>query len=69
MSVYIITEAGVNHNGSFDAACRLIDAAKKVGSDCIKFQIFIFKKLVSCNAQKADYQKASTGESERIKFI
>lgn len=64
MSVYIIAEAGVNHNGSFDLACRLVDAVKRAGADCIKFQTFISKNLVSHNAQKADYQKASTGKTD-----
>ena len=50
MSVYIIAEAGVNHNGSFDLACKLADAAKEAGADCIKFQTFKSEKLVSHNA-------------------
>lgn len=62
MGVYIIAEAGVNHNGSLDLACRLVDAAKKAGVDCIKFQTFRSENLVSHNAQKADYQKDVTGE-------
>lgn len=65
MSVYIIAEAGVNHNGSFALACKLVDAAKAAGVDCIKFQTFRSDKLVSHNAQKAEYQKSTTGDSSQ----
>ena len=50
MSVYIIAEAGVNHNGSFELACKLVDAAKDAGVDCIKFQTFKSNNLVSHTA-------------------
>ncbi len=63
MSVYIIAEAGVNHNGSFALACKLVDAAKEVGADCIKFQTFKSENLVSRSAKKAEYQKMTTGDS------
>lgn len=69
MSVYIIAEAGVNHNGSFELACKLVDEAKKAGVDCIKFQTFKSENLVSGNAQKAEYQKNTTGEGSQIDML
>lgn len=65
MAVYIIAEAGVNHNGSFKLACKMIDAAKKAGADCIKFQTFKAQNLVSHKAQKAEYQKSVTGNGSQ----
>ncbi len=64
MSVFIIAEAGVNHNGSLDLAKQLIDAAVDAGADAVKFQTFKAENLVSKNAQKADYQKETTDASE-----
>lgn len=65
MGIYIIAEAGVNHNGSFELACKLVDAAKEAGVDCIKFQTFKSANLVSHTAPKADYQKKTTGDSSQ----
>lgn len=56
MSVFIIAEAGVNHNGSIDIAKNMIDSAKEAGVDCIKFQTYIATNIVSKNAPKAAYQ-------------
>ena len=64
MSVFIIAEAGVNHNGSAQLAKQLIDIAVDSGADAVKFQTFKTENLVSKDAQKADYQKHTTDESE-----
>ena len=55
-STIIIAEAGVNHNGNISQAKNLINKAVEAGADYIKFQSFKADKLVSPNAQKADYQ-------------
>ncbi len=64
MSVFIIAEAGVNHNGSVELACELIDVASESGADAVKFQTFKAENLVSKNAEKAEYQKQTTDASE-----
>lgn len=64
MSIYIIAEAGVNHNGSFELAKKMVDEAKAAGADCIKFQTFVSKSLVSKTAGKAAYQKKTTDADE-----
>ena len=64
MAIYIIAEAGVNHNGSFDLAKQLIDAAAAAGADAVKFQTFIPEKVMSVYAKKAEYQAAATGGDE-----
>ena len=60
----IIAEAGVNHNGDFELAKKMILAAKKAGVDVIKFQTGKPELLISRFAEKADYQKQTTGENE-----
>jgi len=60
----IIAEAGVNHNGSISLAKQLIDVAAAAGVDYVKFQTFNAEKLVSKQAQKADYQIANTNNKE-----
>ena len=62
--VFIIAEAGVNHNGSMRLAKKLIDMAVYSGADAIKFQTFKAQNLVSKNAPKAEYQKQTTNSKE-----
>lgn len=62
--VFIIAEAGVNHNGDLEMARRLIDAAADAGCDAVKFQTFRAEALVSRAAQMAEYQKTNTGREE-----
>lgn len=62
--VFIIAEAGVNHNGSLDLALKMVDAAAEAGADAVKFQTFTAENLVSRHAPKADYQVQTTGNSE-----
>ena len=62
--VFIIAEAGVNHNGSVELAKELIDVAVQAGVDAVKFQTFKAENLVSKNAQKAAYQKETTDKQE-----
>ncbi|KPA11435.1 N-acetylneuraminate synthase [Candidatus Magnetomorum sp. HK-1] len=62
--IFIIAEAGVNHNGDIELAKRLIHEAKNAGADCIKFQTFKAERLVLDNAPKAEYQKKTTNPSE-----
>ncbi len=62
--VYIIAEAGVNHNGQRDLAFSLIDAAAEAGTDAVKFQTFDAQKLALKSAPKAAYQNHQTDAAE-----
>jgi len=62
--VFIIAEAGVNHNGNVKIAKKMIDAAVLAGADAIKFQSFKTEKMISKSAPKAAYQKKKTGDKE-----
>ncbi len=61
---FVIAEAGVNHNGSVELACRLVDEAVGTGADAVKFQTFSAEDLVTETAPKADYQERIMGSSE-----
>ncbi|MBL8421283.1 MAG: N-acetylneuraminate synthase [Dechloromonas sp.] len=64
MSVIVIAEAGVNHNGDIDLARRLVDVAAAAGADYVKFQTFKAERLVTRDAPKANYQKQGTNTAD-----
>ncbi|EJD6477305.1 N-acetylneuraminate synthase [Providencia rettgeri] len=63
-NVFIIAEAGVNHNGNFELAKKLIDAAVDAGVDAVKFQTWKTELLVTEDAQMAEYQIENTKVKE-----
>ena len=65
MKTKIIAEVGINHNGNFKKAIRLIDLAKKAGADIVKFQIFEPELMVTSYAKKAGYQKKNSKDNEK----
>lgn len=62
--VIIIAEAGVNHNGNYDMAVKMVHEAKAAGADYVKFQTAVPELVISSIAPKAEYQKETTGAGE-----
>ena len=67
-NVIIIAEAGVNHNGSFELAKQLVDAAAMAKADFVKFQTFKADKIVSKDASKADYQIKNIADNDNSQY-
>ena len=63
---YIIAEIGVNHDGSFKRAKKLIDLAKKAGANAAKFQIFVTEEIIHAETRQADYQAANIGKQQTM---
>lgn len=69
MHTLIIAEAGVNHNGDFELAKKLVIAAADAGVDYIKFQTFNADKIVSRKAKKAEYQISNTKDTDNSQYF
>lgn len=69
MTVFIIAEAGVNHNGDLAMALALCDAAKSTGADAVKFQTFRAEDLVVRGAPTAEYQARQTGDQDQFLML
>ena len=67
--VFIIAEVGVNHNGEVETAFKLVDAASETGADAVKFQIFRPEDVASRFADKAEYQKKTTGSGSQLNML
>ncbi len=67
--VFIIAEAGVNHNGDEGLALQLVEIAAHSGADAVKFQTFSADKLVARGTAKAGYQARQTGEGDQHSML
>ena len=61
--IFVIAEAGVNHNGDPDLALELVEVASQAGANAVKFQLFNAREIVTEKAERAEYQKKNSGDN------
>lgn len=69
MSIFIIAEAGVNHDGSLAKALSLVDIAALSGADAVKFQTFQTDRIVRKGTSKVAYQQSRDGDGTQDDMI
>jgi N-acetylneuraminate synthase/N,N'-diacetyllegionaminate synthase len=65
--IFIIAEAGVNHNGDLETARLLVDVAADIGADAVKFQSFTADRIATHTSPLADYQREGAEHSETMR--
>jgi len=72
MSIFIITEIGINHNGDLDIAKQLIDVAKDAGSDAVKFQKrtidLVYSEEMLNSPRESPWGKTQRAQKEGLEF-
>jgi sialic acid synthase SpsE len=63
---FIIAEAGVNHNGDLALAKKLVEAAKDVGADAVKFQTWKTENILVAGTAQAEYQKEAAVQKDQF---
>ena len=67
--VDVISEIGINHNGSIETAKKLIDGSSKAGADCVKFQTFFVEELARAHTPKSAFQLKRAPEESHIEML